>query len=115
MVQRIKMFHYFQNEIDLTGFKFSVFDHRQIVESFFINTLNVFKEVVKTWEGYEHFASNVENLIENIDDLAAINVPNKFGFNVLNHGDFHSRNLLSKMSDKNRLEELLFVSFKSNF
>jgi hypothetical protein len=82
-------------------------------DMFLLDELVCFKEVVSTWEGFEDYVPRLEYLIKNSSKLGSKcykrNKPG-FGYNVLNHGDFHSRNLLTKFnSDTNRLEKFQFV------
>jgi hypothetical protein len=57
----------------------------------------------------------LDNLIKNIGEIGKkCYSPNKrgSGFNVLNHGDLHLRNILIKANDDNRIERFNFVSSK---
>lgn len=79
---------------------------------FFQDTFQAFREVVKTWDGFEMFESKLELFTENIAKIGRnCYVPNKpgQGYNVLNHGDFHLRNTLQRMNSENRVESFRFV------
>jgi hypothetical protein len=56
----------------------------------------------------------LEHLIENIGAIGVKSYtqnPKGCGFNVLNHGDFHLRNILIKRDAEQRIENVSFVSF----
>lgn len=84
----------------------------------FTEAIRAFKEVVATWNGYEDYLPRINYLMKNAAEIGRkCYIPNESGqgynynsYNVLNHGDFHSRNLLTKFSeDTNRLEKFQFV------
>lgn len=75
----------------------------------FDQTLKVFAEEIKTWEGFEDYVPKFEELVNtNFDRLKELYEPNK-NYNVLNHGDHHTKNLLFKKSD-GQIEDVVFVS-----
>lgn len=82
------------------------------IKEFLIDTLVIFKEVLKTWTGFAEYLPRLDKLIENIFKIGnaaySINKPGD-GYNVLNHGDFHLRNLLVKTNEQNRFESIRFV------
>lgn len=72
-----------------------------------------FTETVSEWEGYESYLPHLEALKGNFQSkMLKVYKPNRseFGFNVLNHADFHVRNLLFKKDAGDKIEDLLFVS-----
>ena len=79
---------------------------------FFRDGIRVFREIVEEWEGYEEYLPKLDNLIANIGEIGSkCYVPNRTecGFNVLNHGDFHLRNIIVKANEEHRIEHFYFV------
>lgn len=80
----------------------------------FDDTLKVFVKEIKTWEGFEEYVPKFEELIENnLVRLQKIYAPNE-EYNVLNHGDHHTKNLLFKKID-GQINEVAFVSSKKYY
>lgn len=77
-------------------------------------SLAIFAEVLKEWEGCEKYAERFEvfktEYLSRVLKTYAIN-KSEFGYNVLNHADFHINNLLFKKNSDYKIEELMFVSF----
>lgn len=75
-----------------------------------------FTDVIKEWDGYEKYVEHFEiykrNYLSKVLKTYAPN-RNEFGFNVLNHADFHIRNLMFKKNDENFIEDFTFVSLKT--
>lgn len=72
-----------------------------------------FADVVAEWEGFEHYGPHLEALKTNyLSKVLRTYKPNRneFGFNVLNHADFHVRNVLFKKDDAGKIEDFKFVS-----
>lgn len=87
------------------------------METYFVDGVRAFREVVSTWDGFESYLPKIEHLIENICDIGkrsfVRNEPGS-GYNVLNHGDFHLRNILMKLDTdaSKRLENFRLVRIK---
>jgi mRNA-degrading endonuclease HigB of HigAB toxin-antitoxin module len=82
------------------------------VKEIFQDMLAAFKEVVATWDGFQQYISNIDNLVQNVAAIGQKEfVPNTLGqgYNVLNHADFHLRNILVKKTPEKRIEDALFV------
>lgn len=72
-----------------------------------------FTEVIKEWKGYEKFVKPFEeNKVKYLEKTLKTYSKNKneFGYNVLNHADFHIKNLLFKKNSEGKMEDFLFVS-----
>lgn len=83
------------------------------MKEFFNDTLYAFKEVLAAWgKEYEVFLPKMDLLIENLGAMGrksyTANKPGH-GYNVLNHGDFHSRNVIARNNADNRLDGFYFV------
>lgn len=71
------------------------------------------KELISNWEGCEDYLPRLEYLERNASEIGKrcyIKQEPGEGYNVLNHGDFHTRNILSNFNSDNRLEEFQFVT-----
>lgn len=82
---------------------------------FYIQSLG---SVVKTWPEFMEIGERLEDpemgdkILE--DMLKTLSTERSVGFNVLNHGDFHIRNLMFRMTDddEDEEEEVLFLDFQ---
>lgn len=102
-----------QNQHDFTHYDYCVYKTESAVNAFYLETLLIFKEVLQTWDGYKDFQPKLDHLIENMSEIGRQSyIRNKpgCGYNVLNHGDFHSRNVLLKYNAEKRIEKFFFVS-----
>lgn len=82
------------------------------MKTFRTDVLQPFREVLETWDGFQHFIPKIDSLIQNIGEIGCnCYTANKYGtgYNVLNHGDFHTQNTMMKLSPENRLENFYFV------
>jgi aminoglycoside phosphotransferase (APT) family kinase protein len=82
------------------------------VDFFFRDTIKAFREVVAGWEGFDEYVPKVERLVTNIEAIGRQSyAPNAkgCGFNVLNHGDLHLRNILIRDDSERRVESFYFV------
>lgn len=101
-----------QNEYDFSHLNHSLYESDQIVEMFTRDTLRAFVEVLSSWEGCESYIPKVEKLITDIGEIGKkLYTANAkgCGFNVLNHGDFHMRNILIKANGEQHIESFNFV------
>lgn len=83
-------------------------------------TLNIqrFIEALKTWQGYEVYVEKFENILKNFIELGRKNTaPNKVGkgYNVLNHGDFHAKNIMFKNIENPTEAELMIIDYQIGF
>ena len=73
---------------------------------------------LKTWPGYEIYVPKLQRMIDNMYTVGRrMYTANKkgFGYNVLNHGDFHMKNILVSKNEDQKLKDLYFVSNKKCF
>lgn len=74
-----------------------------------------FLEVLKTWEGYEHYAVKVVKTLENYNvkgrKTFSPNTTNN-GYNVLNHGDFHAKNMMYDNLKSPKDSQILVIDFQ---
>lgn len=100
--------------MDVDDFNYSIFENKSTAEFVYGRSLAGFAEVVKEWEGYEPYVGHLEDFKDNyLNKVLKTYSPNRneFGFNVLNHADFHVRNLLFKKDADGKIEDFKFVSF----
>lgn len=71
---------------------------------------------MKSWPGFEKIHEKLEGKEWTImDKMAAVFNPNKeFGYSVLNHGDFHIRNMMFKKTG-DKIEDVLMLDFQAPF
>lgn len=87
-----------------------------ILETFTRDAMRAFRETLEEWEGCEKYYDKIDWLIENAADVGKkCYIPNKpgHGYNVLNHGDFHMKNMLMKKNNDKHIEDFCFVSIFS--
>lgn len=80
--------------------------------------MQCFIDEVKTWSGYETYVEKLENILKNFFELGKKHAePNKVGegYNVLNHGDFHVKNLMFKNINHPTQAELMLIDFQMVF
>lgn len=71
-------------------------------------------DVVKTWTNFEQIGNRLENFGNNMTGIMfeSMEKDHSHEFCVLNHGDFHLRNLMFKKTDTGELAEVLFLDFQ---
>lgn len=118
--QRLAKYHaasYFlinERKADFSRFNFCMFDIKDpvILDKFLLEPLQVFTEVLESWEGYEEYAEKLKIFRETfIAKGKQLYQPVANGYNVLNHGDFHVKNLLFK-KDNGIIEDFYFLDFQ---
>lgn len=69
---------------------------------------------IKLWPGFEAIGGKVEKSHGTLLDryMDCYNRPNPRGLNVLNHGDFHIRNLMFRKDEKGTPNEVMFLDFQ---
>lgn len=106
-------FSYMQNEMDFHDYKFTAYENEDLFYKLYSNSVNVFLEVLRTWEDdYQEFIPKIERYMERIGEIGrkshTVNDTN-YGYNVLNHGDFHLRNILVKLNSEKRVQQFRLV------
>ncbi|KAG5674474.1 hypothetical protein PVAND_004443 [Polypedilum vanderplanki] len=122
LIKRLAQFHaasiYLNesNEVDFSNFKYSIYESKYIVDFFLRDTIKAFREVVAEWgEEFEDYVPKVEKLIKDIEVIGKKSYTANSkgcGFNVLNHGDLHLRNILIKDDSEQRMESFYFVDYQ---
>ena len=87
------------------------------IVAIFNNNFDIFLNFITEWEGYEEFIEPIKNFRTIfVEKYTKTYKPNTGtgAFNVLNHGDFHLKNVLYKMNkDERKVEDFVAVSFIS--
>lgn len=99
----------------MSSFNYTIYQTENIVDLFFRDAIRAFREVVETWDGYEIYLPKLDNLIKNIGEIGRkcyVANKNGCGFNVLNHGDLHLRNILIKANAERQIEHFYFVGIE---
>lgn len=103
-----------ERKADFSRFNFSIFhiDDAVIREKFIFESYDSFTKVLTSWEGYEHYAEKLKNFREKLIEMGKeLYEPCASGYNVLNHGDFHIKNLLFKRSGSD-IEDFYMMDFQ---
>mgnify|MGYP002655305106 CR=1 FL=1 len=109
------MFNPYQ-KLDPSQFNYNIYQDAANAEFLFGRSIQGFAEVLKSWEGFEKFVAPLEAYRKNYQSKVLKTYKenrSEFGYNVLNHADFHIRNLLFKKNASDAIEDFLFVSFSA--
>lgn len=95
----------FQNA-DYTGYQNCLFKYLPFGEN--IKTL---VDEIETWDGYDKFIEGLKEFAENYQGrvLKVYEANGPDGYNVLNHGDHHMKNIMLKRVDE-KLVDICMVS-----
>lgn len=97
---------------ELSGF-FTGDQLRPIFESRIIDTRR-FGQAIQKWPGMQEIGEKVEKSVENIFTNFADCYSGKTASNykVLNHGDFHIRNMMFQKDDQGALKDVTFLDYQ---
>lgn len=116
IVRRLAKYHaanvFIENEQleDYSEYNEFVFQNAVIADLVFGQGIRGFTDVAREWEGYEKYIPGLENLKETyLESFKKIYKKNDNGFNVLNHGDFHIRNMLFTHNNAGAIDDMYFV------
>lgn len=90
----------------------NLFQNPVMVKMMITDGINAFIDVAKEAEEFERFIPNLESFTETFTSKCLKTYTanrNEFGYNVLNHADFHLKNLLFKKTDSGAVEDFYFV------
>uniref|UniRef100_A0A1B0C8D6 CHK kinase-like domain-containing protein n=1 Tax=Lutzomyia longipalpis TaxID=7200 RepID=A0A1B0C8D6_LUTLO len=120
LIQKLAKFHalsfymYNEEKKELDEFKNGLITTKAPIDFFVQGYLNAVK-CIKEWPGYEEIGEKMEKIGPHfLKKLRKSYIPNKpnDGFNVLNHGDFHIKNLLFINDENDDINEISFIDFQ---
>lgn len=100
-------------KLECFDFNHNIYSNPATADMLFGKSLDAFTETIKEWEGYENYATHFGAFQKSyLSKVLKTYKPNRsaFGFNVLNHADFHIRNMLFKKAADGKIDDFLFVS-----
>ncbi|KAL7013979.1 hypothetical protein ACKWTF_015679 [Chironomus riparius] len=122
VIKRLAKFHaasfYLQNEqkIDATQFDACIFKVEPICNMIYGNSYDTLIGLMSKWEGFEEFVEPLKKMRQSYMEKSAKSYTACTGsgaFNVLNHGDFHFKNMLYKMDkDGGKVEDFVMYDFQ---
>ncbi|XP_070489867.1 uncharacterized protein [Chironomus tepperi] len=122
IARRLGKFHagsYYLNKIKQFNpayFTFSIYEDYQCINMLFDKPLRIFIEVLSSWIGYEKYVEPLKAFRKNFASLGLKSYkPHKGSttINVLNHGDFHSRNVLFRRDMDGTLSDMIMLDFQT--
>lgn len=99
---------------EITTFKMEFNEGMKAIFAPMLNLLASLAKVIQTWEGYKEIGDKLEAFVPHMFEasLKGMLRDNSAEFRVLNHGDFHLRNMMFKRSAEGELNEVLFLDFQ---
>jgi hypothetical protein len=100
-------------DVNFDEFSCTTLHYRDVIEAAYVKRIRILKDVVATWEGYEDYVPRLEYIAKHAVEIGRnCYIKNKpgVGYNVLNHGNLHFLNILTKQCEKTKqLEDFQFV------
>lgn len=103
-----------QNTANLDRFKDSIFhlEDPMIRETFLNEPFDVLCDVLKSWGGMDEYVVKLKCFREKYIEMGKrLYEPDPNGYNVLNHGDFHIKNLMFKLNGET-IEDFYFLDYQ---
>lgn len=100
-------------KLEYNDFNMNLFQNPIMTDMMFTQGFEAFIDVAKEWKGFERFIPNLEAFkLSYLSKTLKTYTPNRngFGYNVLNHADFHTKNLLFKKSAVGSIDDFYIVS-----
>lgn len=104
-----------EKKADFRRFNFSIFhlDDPIVRGKFLLESIDAFTDVLESWGDYEEYVKKIKIFRDNfIENGKRLYEPDVDGYNVLNHGDFHIKNLLFKKDGENKIEDFYLMDFQ---
>ncbi|XP_070498826.1 uncharacterized protein [Chironomus tepperi] len=122
VLRRLARFHaagYYLNDeqkIDVTPFDACIFKVEFWANMIYGYSYDILLKLMVNWEGFEEFIEPIRKMRENLHaNICKIYTPNKGtgAYNVLNHGDFHFKNVLYKMDKEGgKIKDFLMYDYQ---
>lgn len=90
----------------------NIYQNAPMVDMIFNQGIDAFVDVAKESKGFEKFIPKLESFKKQFLGKTLKTYTqnrNEFGYNVLNHADFHLKNLLFKKNAQKAIEDFCFV------
>lgn len=119
--QRLAKFHaasYFlinERKADYSRFSSSIFhlEDPMIRDQWLLESVDTLTEVLESWTGFGEYVKKLKVFRNNFIDMGKqLYTPDVSGYNVLNHADFHIKNLLFKKDEDNKLVDFFMMDFQ---
>jgi hypothetical protein len=122
IVRRLAKFHaagfYLQDEkkIDASAFDTCIFKFGKNSEKMFSEGYEALLNCMSKWEGFEPYLEHIKHFMDIIleKSLKTYSPSSEIGaFNVLNHGDFHFKNMLYKTGNEDgKVQDFMMLDFQ---
>lgn len=101
----------FLQKSDFSSFNYSIFqlEDSLIVKSFFHESIDTFIEAVEEWPAYESYVPKLKEFRKTFYDTGRRIYTPGGTHNVLNHGDFHIKNLVGTKLDSGLIDDFYMV------
>ncbi|XP_053671383.1 uncharacterized protein LOC128721635 [Anopheles nili] len=111
-------FYLSKQKTDFEGFQTDIFKQKHpTLDWMFGKNLKAFNDALRTWEGCEAFVEPFErayaDYCDRLHDIYSCRTPGRL-YNVLNHGDFHAKNLLHQFNDEGAIADSRFLDFQAS-
>jgi hypothetical protein len=99
-------------KLDYKDFTMHFFQNPAMADVMFNQSLEAFVDVAREWDEFEKYIPNLEKFKERYWNRGMKSyTPNRinFGYNVLNHADFHLKNMLFRKSADDAINDFYMV------
>lgn len=103
-----------EKKVDYSNFNHSIFHMEDplVQEKVLVESIEVLAEVLSSWGGHEDYVKKLKVFSRNFNEMGRrLYEPDPAGYNVLNHGDFHIKNLLFKKKEE-KVEDFYILDFQ---
>uniref|UniRef100_A0A1B0CKG0 CHK kinase-like domain-containing protein n=2 Tax=Lutzomyia longipalpis TaxID=7200 RepID=A0A1B0CKG0_LUTLO len=104
-----------QKTNEVSDYKQGLFRVRPDGVEHMLNSISKLIDEIATWPNHENYVEKFKNIHENfhrkIRRLYSVNTPTD-GYNVLNHGDFHFRNMMFKTDKQGTAYDFMLVDYQ---
>ena len=100
--------------LDHLAWEFLYSEEKKELNKGYLGTMSQnFVATVESWKIFENFTGRIERFWDTIlDDMIQLCKPRKNSFNVLNHGDTWTNNMLFKYDDSGRPVDIKLIDFQ---
>ncbi|XP_055678189.1 uncharacterized protein LOC129786949 [Lutzomyia longipalpis] len=102
-----------EDKKDFSKFRYGIFNFGTQGSKFFLEGLKDFTKEALKWPEFKDFHAQIQGLEEKFMDARNYLYRFDTDYNVLNHGDFHMRNILFKIAD-NSIQHVIMHDFQTN-